>query len=82
MLRSLVGSEMCIRDRVRQLLGFSTIFNMLGPLLNPANVRNQIVGVYSKEVFDIYKEVFEKEDKNICLIAGHDGNDEISLSGI
>ena len=68
--------------QVRQLLGFRTIFNMLGPLLNPANVRNQIVGVYSKEVFDIYKDVFEKEDKNICLIAGHDGNDEISLSGI
>ena len=68
--------------QVRQLLGFRTIFNMLGPLLNPANVRNQIVGVYSKEVFNIYKEVFEKEDKNVCLIAGHDGNDEISLSGI
>ena len=68
--------------QVRQLLGFRTIFNMLGPLLNPANVRNQIVGVYSKEVFNIYKDVFEKEDKNVCLIAGHDGNDEISLSGI
>jgi anthranilate phosphoribosyltransferase len=68
--------------KVRQLLGFRTIFNMLGPLLNPANVRNQIVGVYSKEVFNIYKDVFEKEDKNVCLIAGHDGNDEISLSGI
>ena len=68
--------------QVRQLLGFRTIFNMLGPLLNPANVRNQIVGVYSKEVFNIYKDVFEKEDKNVCLIAGHDDNDEISLSGI
>ena len=67
--------------QVRQLLGIRTIFNMLGPLLNPANVRNQIVGVYSKDVFNIYKDVFEREDKNICLIAGHDGNDEISLSG-
>ncbi len=66
---------------VRQQLGIRTIFNMLGPLLNPANVHNQIVGVYSKEVFDIYKNVFENEEKNVCLIAGHDGNDEISLDG-
>ena len=47
---------------------------MLGPLLNPANVRNQIVGVYSKEA-NIYKDVLKKKKK--CLIAGHDGNDEI-----
>ena len=67
--------------QVRQQLGIRTIFNMLGPLLNPANVKNHIVGVYSKEVFDIYKKVFECEDKNICLIAGYDGNDEISLDG-
>ena len=66
---------------VRLQLGIRTIFNMLGPLLNPAKVRNQIVGVYSKEVFDIYKEVLEIDKKNVCLIAGYDGNDEISLEG-
>ena len=67
---------------VRKELGFRTIFNMLGPLLNPASVKNQIVGVYSKNVFDIYKNVFEIEhEKNICLISGYDGNDEISLDG-
>ena len=66
---------------VRQQLGIRTIFNMLGPLLNPAKVRNQIVGVYSKDVFEIYKKIFEKENKNVCLISGFDGNDEISLDG-
>ena len=63
---------------VRQQLGIRTIFNLLGPLLNPADVKNQIVGVYSKEVFEIYKNVFEGEDKKVCLIC-FDGNDEISL---
>ena len=66
---------------VRPQLGIRTIFNILGPLLNPANVNNQLVGVYSNEVFEIYKKVFETSDKNVCLIAGHDGNDEISLEG-
>ena len=66
---------------VRQQLGIRTIFNLLGPLLNPADVKNQIVGVYSKEVFEIYKNVFEGEDKKVCLISGFDGNDEISLEG-
>ena len=68
---------------VRQQLGIRTIFNMLGPLLNPAEVNSQLVGVYSREVFDIYKEVFEQnEKKNVCLISGFDGNDEISLDGM
>tara|TARA_Y100000816_G_C26078214_1_gene567883 strand:- start:524 stop:1540 length:1017 start_codon:yes stop_codon:yes gene_type:complete len=68
--------------KVRQNLGIRTIFNMLGPLMNPAGVKNQIVGVYSKEVFDIYKHVFEKDlEKKICLISGYDGNDEVSLDG-
>ena len=42
---------------VRQELGIRTIFNMLGPLLNPASVKHQLVGVYSKEIYEIYKEV-------------------------
>ena len=61
--------------KVRQMLGIRTIFNMLGPLLNPANVKKQIVGVYSREVFDIYREVFESEKKKVCLISGYEGND-------
>ena len=67
---------------VRQELGIRTIFNMLGPLLNPANVNKQLVGVYSKNVFDLYREIFEQNShKQVCLISGYDGNDEISLDG-
>lgn len=67
---------------VRQQLGIRTIFNMLGPLLNPADVKTQLVGVYSKEVFKIYKDIFSKNsNKNACIVSGYNGNDEISLEG-
>ena len=67
---------------VRQQLGIRTIFNMLGPLLNPADVKTQLVGVYSKDVFKIYKDIFSNNDyKNACIVSGYDGNDEISLEG-
>ncbi len=67
---------------VRKLIGIRTIFNMLGPLLNPASVKNQLVGVYSEDVFNLYKDVFKNDPKkNVCLISGFDGNDEISLDG-
>ena len=67
---------------VRQQIGVRTIFNMLGPLLNPGNVDNQIVGVFSKDVLNIYKDVFDKRDgKNAFIIHGYDGMDEISTEG-
>ncbi len=68
---------------VRKQLGIRTIFNILGPLLNPANVNNQLVGVFSKQIFEIYREVFDKNLKtNVCLVSGYDGNDEITLDGV
>ena len=67
---------------VRQQIGVRTIFNMLGPLLNPGNVDNQIIGVFSKDVLRIYKEVFNKrEGKNAFIIHGFEGMDEISTAG-
>ena len=67
---------------VRKQLGIRTIFNMLGPLLNPANVKTQLVGVYSKDVFKLYKDIFSKNGhKNACIVSGFNGNDEISLEG-
>ena len=67
---------------VRQQIGVRTIFNMLGPLLNPGNVDNQIIGVFSKDVLNIYKDVFDKRDgKNAFIIHGYEGMDEISTEG-
>ena len=67
---------------VRQQIGIRTIFNMLGPLLNPGNVDNQIIGVFSNDVLNIYKEVFDKRDgKNAFIIHGYEGMDEISTQG-
>ena len=67
---------------VRQELGFRTIFNILGPLLNPAKVKKQIVGVYSKEVYKIYCEYFKnKKDTQAIIVHGCNGMDEISTEG-
>ena len=63
-------------------LGKKTIFNVLGPLLNPGDVKKQIVGVYDKEVLDIYSKVFKKiKDKKAFIINGFDGMDELSTEG-
>ena len=67
---------------VRQELGFRTIFNMLGPLLNPAKVKKQVVGVYSKEVYEIYCEYFKnKKDTQVTIVHGCNGMDEVSTEG-
>ena len=69
----------------RQILGkkgIKTIFNMLGPLLNPGNVKKQIIGVFSSEIQKIYKEVFNKSsDREAFIVFGADGMDEISTEG-
>ena len=62
--------------------GIKTIFNMLGPLLNPGNVKKQIIGVYSNDIQEIYKEVFNRTvEKDAFIIYGTDGMDEISTEG-
>ena len=67
---------------VRQQIGVRTIFNMLGPLLNPGGVNKQIIGVFSKDVLKIYKDIFNQTSgKNTFIIYGFDGMDEISTEG-
>jgi anthranilate phosphoribosyltransferase len=68
--------------KVRQEIGIRTIFNMLGPLLNPGNVQSQIVGVYSEEVQNIYGNVLKKMNRNKSIIvSGGNGMDEINING-
>lgn len=65
---------------VRKDLGVKTFFNMLGPLLNPALVKKQLVGVYSPIVQQLYKEVLSQTDAQFAIIHDLAGYDEISLT--
>ena len=66
---------------VRKLLGTRTIFNLLGPLTNPANAKNQLLGVYNNKWVNIHCEVLKNLGSNHALVVhGQDGLDEISLS--
>jgi len=68
--------------KVRQEIGIRTIFNMLGPLLNPGKVNSQLVGVFSEEVQMIYGEVFkEMNKKKSIIVTGGYGMDEINING-
>ena len=73
-------------SEARQILGkegIKTIFNILGPLLNPGNVKEQIIGVFNEDVQSIYKEVFNQDnEKKAFIVYGYDGMDEVSTEGI
>ncbi len=66
---------------LRKNLGFRTFFNMLGPLVNPADPAFQLIGVYNLEMARIYKYMLQQQDRNFCIIHSLDGYDEISLTG-
>ncbi|MBV9541615.1 MAG: anthranilate phosphoribosyltransferase [Alphaproteobacteria bacterium] len=66
---------------VRKELGFRTIFNLLGPLSNPAHVRRQLVGVYDKEWCVPMAEVLGKLGAERAWVVNGDGLDEITISG-
>jgi len=66
---------------VRKSLGFRTIFNLLGPLTNPANAQSQILGVYdSKWVKPIAEVLKELGSHHAMVVNGFDGLDEITLT--
>lgn len=65
---------------VRRELGVKTFFNMLGPLVNPSNPQNQLVGVFNLEVARIYNYLLQETSKNYGIVFSLDGYDEISLT--
>lgn len=66
---------------VRRELGIRTVFNLLGPLTNPANANMQLLGVYSRELVRPMAEVLYKLGvKHAMSVYGEDGLDEISVS--
>jgi anthranilate phosphoribosyltransferase len=66
---------------VRKELGVKTFFNILGPLMNPAMVKNQLTGVSDLKTFELYKELFYNQEGNYAVIHALDGYDEVSLTG-
>jgi len=59
-----------------------TIFNILGPLTNPAGAKNQIMGVFHSDLVGIQVRVLQRlGSKHVMVVYGLDGLDEISVSG-
>ena len=65
----------------RRALKIRTFFNMLGPMLNPADVAYQVIGAYSREAAgQIIQILANLETKNAYTLSSHDGLDEVSLA--
>lgn len=65
----------------RREMGIRTIFNVLGPLTNPARTKRQVIGVFDKELCDLMANVMKKLGaEHVMVVHGHDGLDEISVT--
>ncbi len=67
---------------VRRELGVRTIFNVLGPLTNPAGARRQVIGVYAEPLVEVLARVLaELGSEHALVVHGTDGLDEITTTG-
>ncbi|MBN8532412.1 MAG: anthranilate phosphoribosyltransferase, partial [Alphaproteobacteria bacterium] len=67
---------------IRQELGLRTVFNLLGPLANPARVKRQLLGVFSRDWTMPMAEVMKKlGTEKAWIVHGEDGMDEITTTG-
>lgn len=68
---------------VRKSLGIRTVFNLLGPLTNPAGVQAHLMGVFDPALVEIYPQVLRKLGvKRAIVVHGVDGLDELSTVGV
>jgi anthranilate phosphoribosyltransferase len=66
---------------VRKELGVRTLFNLLGPLSNPADAPNQLIGVFAKEWVEPLAQVLKKlGSRHVLVVSADDGLDEISIA--
>lgn len=66
---------------VRKQMGVRTLFNLLGPLTNPAGAPCQLIGVFAPELTEAFAEVLKKlGSRRVLVVHGHDGMDEITLT--
>lgn len=67
---------------VRRSLGFRSIFNILGPLTNPAGAPNQLLGVFHIDLCGILSRVLQQlGSKHVLVVCGEGGLDEITITG-
>ena len=67
---------------IRRELGVRTIFNVLGPLTNPACADNQVMGVFHSDLVGIQARVLQRlGSRHVLVVHGSDGMDEITISG-
>ena len=67
---------------VRKELGVKTLFNILGPLTNPAGAKQQVMGVFHPDLVGIQARVLERlGSRRVIIVHGLEGLDEISISG-
>jgi anthranilate phosphoribosyltransferase len=66
---------------VRKELQVKTMFNMLGPLLNPAQVKGQVIGVFKPELTELFAEVLKKRGLQRAMVVHGSGLDEITITG-
>ena len=67
---------------VRKELGVRTLFNILGPLTNPAGAPNQLMGVFHRDLVGIQARVLQRlGSERVLIVHGCDGLDEITLAG-
>jgi anthranilate phosphoribosyltransferase len=65
---------------VRRALKVKTFFNMLGPMVNPAFPKKQLVGVYSLDLARLFNYLYQLSDKRYVIVHSLDGYDEVSLT--
>ncbi|WP_028855525.1 anthranilate phosphoribosyltransferase [Psychrilyobacter atlanticus] len=74
-------SSMKYAGSVRKELGFRTIFNMLGPLTNPARANGQVLGVFHENLTELMAEAMKKiGTEHVLVVHGVDGMDEITVT--
>jgi len=66
---------------VRKDLKMKTFFNMLGPLVNPAQPSHQLFGTFSLELSRLYQYIMQQTGRQFSIVYALDGYDEISLTG-
>ncbi|EFU29655.1 anthranilate phosphoribosyltransferase [Segatella buccae ATCC 33574] len=66
---------------IRSALQLPTVFNLLGPLVNPSQPRCQLLGVANLDQMRLYQQVYQKIGIDYAIVNSTDGYDEISLTG-